>query len=175
MLIVAMAGLPGTGKSTLARALAIELGAQLLDKDLLRAAQFADSVDYSREQDDLVCREMYAWIELAACGRAVECVIVDGRTFSKRYQIDELREVAVRCGARLAVIECVCPRAVARVRLELDAQSGAHVAANRSFELYTKLAAAADEIKGHKLVLDTAAEPLDALVERCAMFVRVDG
>jgi adenylylsulfate kinase len=173
MLIVAMAGLPGTGKSTLARALSISLAAPLLDKDVLRAAKFAERVDYSREQDDLVVREMYEWIERMARAKSVECVIVDGRTFSQRYQIDELRELALRCGARLAIVECVCEPAVARVRLELDALSGAHVAANRNFELYTKLAAAADEIKGRKLVVDTAAEPLDALVKRCIAFVRV--
>src|SRR5262249_51847406 len=148
----AMAGLPGTGKSTLARALSIALGAQLLDKDALRAAKFAGRVDYSREQDDLVVREMYESIERMSRAKKPACVIIDGRTFSQRYQIDELRELALHCAARLAILECVCEPAVARVRLELDAQSGAHVAANRNFELYTKLAASADEIKGRKLV-----------------------
>jgi len=172
MLIVAMAGLPGTGKSTLARALSSALDAELLDKDALRAAKFGGGVDYSREQDDLVLREMYAWIEELARGKEVACVIIDGRTFSQRYQTDEVRELAVRSGARLAIIECVCEPAVARVRLEFDAQSGSHVAANRSFELYCKLAAAADEIKGRKLVVDTAVESLEQMVERCAVFVR---
>jgi predicted kinase len=172
MFIVAMAGLPGTGKSTLAHELASELGAVVLDKDLVRAARFGAGVEYSREQDDLVCREMYARIETLARVKEVEYVILDGRRFSKRYQVDELRELALRCEASLRIIECVCPPAVARARLELDAQNGAHLAANRNFELYTKLAAAAHEVEGDKLVVDTDKERIDALVERCLAFVR---
>ena len=40
-MIVIMAGLPGTGKSTLARALAQRLAGAVLDKDEIRAALFA--------------------------------------------------------------------------------------------------------------------------------------
>jgi adenylylsulfate kinase-like enzyme len=54
---VLLAGLPATGKSTLARALAERLeGAAVLDKDRVRAALFpGDMVDYTTEQDELPC------------------------------------------------------------------------------------------------------------------------
>jgi predicted kinase len=43
-----MAGLPGTGKSTLARVLANDLGGVVLDKDVIRAALFpAALIEYS--------------------------------------------------------------------------------------------------------------------------------
>jgi predicted kinase len=57
-MIVIMAGLPGTGKSTVARSLAQRLPAAVLDKDIIRAALFsAAHVEYSSEQDDF-CQEI---------------------------------------------------------------------------------------------------------------------
>ena len=41
MTLIALAGLPGAGKSTLAHVLAAELGAPVFDKDTVRAALFA--------------------------------------------------------------------------------------------------------------------------------------
>ncbi len=53
-MLIAMAGLPGTGKTILATALAARTGAVTLDKDRVRAALFPpDVLDYSSEQDDL--------------------------------------------------------------------------------------------------------------------------
>jgi predicted kinase len=40
--LVIMAGLPGTGKSTISRVLAAEVGGLVLDKDNVRAALFPD-------------------------------------------------------------------------------------------------------------------------------------
>ena len=58
MPIIALAGLPGTGKSTLARALSTALDAPVFDKDAVRAALYApDRIEYSREQDEL-CWEL---------------------------------------------------------------------------------------------------------------------
>src|SRR5258708_1848329 len=57
-MIVIMAGLPGTGKSTLARALSQCLPAAVLDKDSIRASLFQPAyVEYSRLQDDF-CQEI---------------------------------------------------------------------------------------------------------------------
>jgi adenylylsulfate kinase len=172
MLLIAMAGLPGTGKSTLARALATRLDAHVIDKDGVRAALFGATVDYTREQDDLVCRAMYDAVEHLARKASTGCVVLDGRTYSKRYQVDELRRLASRTRARLAIVECTCEPETARVRLETDAR---HVARNRSFELYRALAAAAEPIAGEKLVLATDGGSVEQLVERCTAWLRERG
>ena len=52
---VLFAGLPGTGKSTLARALAERLGAAVLDKDRVRGALFPGALtDYSARTGSIV-------------------------------------------------------------------------------------------------------------------------
>ena len=52
-MLILMAGLPGTGKSTLSRALATDLGGIVIDKDQIRAALFSPpDIEYSTEQDD---------------------------------------------------------------------------------------------------------------------------
>lgn len=58
---VLFAGLPGTGKSTLARALAGRLNAAILDKDRVRGALFPGALtDYSASQDQVCMQAMLA-------------------------------------------------------------------------------------------------------------------
>ena len=80
---VMFAGLPGTGKSTLARALAERLGAAILDKDRVRGALFPGALtDYSAEQDQLCMRAMLEAAAYLTERRRVEYIFFDGRTFS---------------------------------------------------------------------------------------------
>jgi len=54
-----MAGLPGTGKTTLARVLASRLSGAVLSKDEIRHALFAqEDVEYSAAQDDFCLKIM---------------------------------------------------------------------------------------------------------------------
>lgn len=143
--LLALAGLPGTGKSRLARALAARLGWPVLDKDELRARLFGAGVDHTTAQDDRAMAALYdaAAARLAAGARGV---IVDGRTFTRRAAVEALVAAAARAGARLAVVECRCAPELARERLARDAAAGAHPAANRGPALHDRLAAQADPL-----------------------------
>jgi len=57
-MIILMAGLPGTGKTTVARELVIRTEGALLGKDAIRSALFPDDIEYSVTQDDFVMEVM---------------------------------------------------------------------------------------------------------------------
>lgn len=161
-----MAGLPGTGKSTLARALAMAIGAHVLDKDVVRAAMFGpDRIEYSREQDDLVVRSIYAAIDFLHERGRERIVILDGRTHSRREQVHALVDFATSRAMPWCLIECVCADVVALDRLE----NVVHPAQNRTPALYRELALRADPIDIERLVVDTGAttvaEALQGILE----------
>jgi adenylylsulfate kinase len=175
-MLVAMAGLPGTGKSALAARLAEALGAVVLSKDTVRAALFPPAVlDYSRAQDDLC---MGALFQAAAYIRTTfprQPVILDARTFLRAYQVRDLLALGEAVGERPRLIECVCADAVARERLERDLAEGRHPARNRTDALYRELQAAAEPILVPHLVLDTGALSLEACVQRSLEYLRGPG
>lgn len=162
MRITALAGLPGTGKSSLARALARQSGAVVLDKDRVREALFPGQVDASREQDQLATRAIHACVE-ALAESGVAHVVLDGRTYTRQADVEELTQLAQRCGARLEWIECVCAPDVARARISRDARDGVHPAPNRTPELYDELRARAEELRVPRLVVDTTRAGADEL------------
>jgi len=151
-MLIAMAGLPASGKSAVARPLATALPALLLDKDTVRSELFGDYVDYRREQNDLVVDIMYRVSAYVLGQDPFGAVVLDGRTYSRRYQIDALVAVAQRAGAPLKVIECVCSFESALARLEAD---DAHPAADRDANLYRASRAAAEPIEHPRLTIDT--------------------
>jgi predicted kinase len=170
-MIAILAGLPGTGKSTLASALAKRLGGAVLDKDVIRAALFAPGrVEYSQEQDDFVLEVMLrtaGWMLRRDPGLMV---LLDGRTFSRRYQRERVIGFCAEIGAEWRMIECVCAEATALQRLAEDAAMGSHPAANRTPELYSEVRKAWEAIAEPRVVVDTDA-PLERCVERALAYL----
>ena len=155
-MLVIMAGLPATGKSRLARALAEATGGAVLDKDLIRAALFAPAdVEYSAAQDDFIMDLMLQTARYLIEKDNARIVFLDGRTFSRAYQRNRAFEFAKALPTPWRVIECVCSEASARERLRLAALDRAHPAANRTIELWETVRNAFEGIADEKTVIGT--------------------
>src|SRR5438552_16927790 len=139
-MIVIMAGLPGTGKSTLARALAQHLPGAVLHKDAIRAALFQPAhVEYSLAQDDF-CQEIMLQTAAYLLAKDAEFhVLLDGRTFPRRYQRERVIEFCRQVGTTWATLECVCAEETALRRLAERRRKTTHPPANPSPSPYLKL------------------------------------
>jgi predicted kinase len=158
--IVIMAGLPGTGKSTVARAVAQRTSAIVLDKDIIRAAMFPSTIDYTSEQDDVVVEAMLSAAQYLLRHDAAKIVILDGRPFSRNSQLRHVIDFAEDAPTRWRLIECVCREEVVERRLK---SNRSHPAMNRDWNLYQAVKARYEPKPQPKLVVDTDHELSDCV------------
>ena len=109
----------------------------MIDKDVIRPALFGPSqIEYTVQQDDFCQDVMLETAEYLLKRKPELRVFLDGRPFSRQYQRERVLSAAKRIGVPLAVIECVAGGATALGRIRRDLESGNHLAANRTAELY---------------------------------------
>ena len=160
-----MAGLPGTGKTTLARALAVKLSGALLSKDQIRHAVFApEDVEYSAEQDDFCVEIMLNAAAFLFKRNSKRYVFLDGRPFSRSYQVDHVVQFAKSVDEPWRIVECICSEESAQRRLSSNAQLD-HPAGNRTFDLYLEVKSRFEPITMPKVIIDTD-QPLQACIEQ---------
>ena len=128
-LLLLVRGLSGTGKSTIAQALANQLEIEMLQTDTVRqelvnAGRLTGGIQtakYSAENRQRVYDEMLSSAEQLLVQRS--SVILDG-TFLSRNQRDLVAQLAKRCHARWLIIHCQCPFEVAQQRIAARLQRG---------------------------------------------------
>ncbi|HTT24419.1 MAG TPA: AAA family ATPase [Candidatus Sulfotelmatobacter sp.] len=161
-----MAGLPGTGKSTLARELAMRTSGRVLGKDEFRHALFTpEEIEYSTRQDDFCQGLMLQAAGYLSARDPAKLIFLDGRPFSRRYQIENVLSAADSLYQSWRILECVCSDETVRQRLEADANRDKHPAGNRDYSLYLQVRSRFEEILAPKTLIDTD-QPLEDCLER---------
>ncbi len=143
--LIIVSGLTGSGKSTIAEALSIELGLNVLSSDRLRKElagvplQQHDLDDYgkgiySKSSTETTYREMITRAD--ACLASGEGVIVDA-TCRRRMDRENLRRVAERYSAQFFIIELESHEEVIRQRLAERLHQGSSISDGR-WEVYLR-------------------------------------
>ena len=130
-LIVALIGLPGAGKSTVARVLERRLGLRRVCRDTIRAAMFP-RCEYSFVEKRAAFRTVLLALEINCL--LGEPSVIDGMTFSRREDYDQIVALADAHGFDVLPLLIDCPPDVARERIAHDLAL-AHSAEDREPEL----------------------------------------
>lgn len=128
--LVAVCGLPGVGKSTVARQVAERVGAEVLRTDVVRKELF-DDPGYTDAETAAVYDELLA---RAADHIAAGASVVLDATFKTRARREEVRDLAERLGAEFRLVHVVCEEAVVERRIAgREGVSDADFAVHRRF------------------------------------------
>jgi len=125
--LVMVSGLPGTGKSTLARSLGTTANFEVLRSDVVRKQLFADSLpgDAATDQTPITLYDQQSTQQVydECLVRAREVLLSGGRmivdaTFQREADRVCFLELAIQCGSRCVWIECTAPPAITKERLD---------------------------------------------------------
>jgi predicted kinase len=154
-MVVVLMGLPGAGKTPVARRLADALGARMISRDAIRAAMF-DPPHYTDEEKQAAFEALLAALDVTLT--AGMPAVLDGLPFARPEQLEAVQAIAARRGKRVVTVLLDVPVAVARARVAADVDRG-RPAADRSPEDVSAIAARFAAPPAGTLVVDAAQEP----------------
>lgn len=171
--LIVFAGLPGTGKTTLATRLAAQLeNSVLINKDDIRSSLFADRhVEYSARQNDFCMEVAYHLAEYHLQNYPVRTVIIDGRTYSQAAQVATLQQKVAQWHCQLMVIECRCSRETMLQRINQDI--GKHQASDRTVGNVEAMLDKAVPLQLLRCIIETDKESISEQLLRIHQYLRV--
>jgi predicted kinase len=161
-------GLPGSGKTTLAGALAPRIPARIVSRDSVREAMFRPCSFGELEKA--------AAFEAVRAAVAVNCelghsTIVDGMPFSREGELEAVSHAAAAAGCRTLAVFCSLSIEAAQRRVARQGQTSEAPAADRDAALVAEVAERFRPLPEGTLELD-ATRPTDELAEAVVERIR---
>jgi len=157
-IVIALIGLPGAGKSVVARALEDQLGLRRVCRDAIRQAMFP-KCSYSFAEKRAAFRAMLVALEIN-CMLGISSVL-DGVTFSRRRDLLRVDAVIHRYGFTPVPIYLECPPDVARARIADDVRNNRHLARDRTPEIVTEVLVRFEPPPPSALMIDASLPALE--------------
>ncbi|MFZ0183251.1 MAG: AAA family ATPase [Nitrosotalea sp.] len=150
-MIVIICGLPGVGKSTLAKNLAPLINGTILSSDKIRKELFPNPT-YSPFERKLVYDVM---IILAKYLNDVRCNCILDATFNREDSRVEIKEKLELDDKEFQIVECFCPEelVISRLKSRKDDYSDATI------EVYQKMKKIYEPVKVEHISIDTTLDP----------------
>ena len=149
--VVALIGLPGAGKSVVARAIEDQLGLRRVCRDAIRHAMFP-KCSYSFAEKRAAFRSLLLALEINCL--LGESSVIDGVTFSRRRDLLRVDDVIRRYAFTPIPIYLDCPPDVARARIASDVENDRHLARDRTPEVVNEVLVRFDPPPPNVLVID---------------------
>jgi predicted kinase len=169
--VVALIGLPGSGKSIAARALQDQLNLRRVCRDTIRHAMFP-KCSYSFAEKRAAFRAMLLAVEINCL--LGQSSVIDGVTFSRRRDLQRVDAAIRRYGFLPVPIYLDCPPDVARARIADDVANNRHIARDRTPKIVSEVMMRFDTPPPNALVInsDISAADLCRLVVQAVSDVR---
>lgn len=150
--VILLAGLPGSGKTTLANRLSVQLGYIVLSRDTIKRALFG-AYDVGNVQSDYAFNVLLDTLPISLS--LAPGVIIDGVPFAKIEQAERVELVTQMSGAVSVVFFLDCDVEIASDRVELDHTGPS----NRSPELVRRVSAEFRDIPDSWFCVDALKTP----------------
>lgn len=164
-MLIIICGLPGSGKSSLARKLKTKLPAAYLNSDIVRK-QIFKKPQYTPEEKKRVYDEIVNLAEKMLLKK--KNVIVDATFYTKKYR-QLMVKTARDAGSKYCIILCTLPEEITKSRLDMREKSGRAVS-DANYEIYLRVKEKFEPIVGDFLEVDCST-PIKEQVEIAGRYI----
>lgn len=154
--VIALMGLPGSGKTTVAERLVSARDLSVISRDAIRGAMFRPC-RFTELEKQRAYRALL--LAVAACLELGRSCIVEGMTFSRASEVEEVRRIAETAGAHFLPVFLDCPVDVAQARTAHDLVRQSRAPEDRDESLVARVAARFDAPPPDALRIDATRTP----------------